>query len=367
MYSLLEKVSGVLKRDEYEVIPGISIVQLAFAKIGQSWYDAKVISLHGRRIDNLIKQVRDSDKVFLFTGPDSQPHQIASRLLREGLENRRAVILENIAYPSERILDTDLRHLRRIKGWGLCAMIIERQKDKEEKAGKLYGMGIGPGDPSLITLKAKEILNRVDIIFVPKGSEDKASCARSIVEAVASGKKNFVELTFPMTKNESLLNRYWGNAAKRIKGELKKGKEVAFVTIGDPLIYSTYIYLLKTLRRDFPDINVETIPGISAFNAAASRVNFSLTQGDEKLAVVPVRKDLRGIREALAEFDTVVLMKVGSKLDKLISLLKELHLLRQSVLISRVGQQGEKIIYGLADLPDKKIGYLSVILVKRAK
>lgn len=231
--------------------------------------------------------------------------------------------------------------------------------------GKLYGIGIGPGDPKLLTIKAKEVLNEVDIIFVPKANDDGTSCARSIIEATTSGKKDFVELTFPMTKNKKTLKTYWQKAARRIAREVRKNKNAAFVTIGDPFIFSTYVYLFKTLRQDFPDIDVETIPGISSFNAAASSVQFPLVEGNEKLAILPVTKNLKGLRETLKRFDTIVLMKVASKLDKVIHLLKEVKLIKNSVLISHVGHSNEVIIRDLSSIKDKKLGYLSVIIVKR--
>lgn len=364
IYSLLGKLSKALKPQEYTVIPGISAIQLAFARIGESWSDAKIISLHGRKRDSLTGEINASAKVFLFTDADFPPDEIAERLLKEGSDNRRVVILENLSYPNEKIVDTDLRHLSKMKGWGLCAMIIEGRKYKADK-GKLYGIGIGPGDPKLVTVRAREILDRVDIVFAPKGREDGTSCARSIVEAVTEREKVFVELTFPMTKDKSILNRYWSRAAHRIVKEIKKGSEVAFVTIGDPFIYSTYVYLLKTLRKDFPDIKVETVPGVSAFNAAASAADLALVEGNERLAIVPVSKDLKGLKETLEDFDTVVLMKIGLKLDIVVSLLKKLDLLKCAVLVSRVGHKDEKIIHDLTSLRDKKTGYLSVIIVKK--
>ena len=231
--------------------------------------------------------------------------------------------------------------------------------------GKLYGIGIGPGDPKLLTLSAKEILDKVDTIFSPKSSEDKTSIARSIIEASSSEPKKFVELTFPMTQDERVLKIYWRRAAEKIVKAIKKGKQVAFVTIGDPFIYSTYIYLLKALRQDFPNIKVETIPGISAFNAAASRAEVPLLQGNERLAILPVTKDLKGLREAFKEFDTVVLMKVGSKLDKIVALLRELDLLKSSVLVSHVGYPQERIIRDFYSLKKgERGGYLSVMIVK---
>lgn len=231
-------------------------------------------------------------------------------------------------------------------------------------SGKLYGVGIGPGDPKLLTLKAKEILDQVGTIFVPKASDDGKSCARSIVEAVTLGPKNFIELTFPMTKNKNKLQSYWLDAAKIIAEEIRKNKVAAFVTIGDPFIYSTYVYLLDTLCSNFPRIESETIPGISAFNAAAASVGLPLLKGEEKLAILPVTKNLKGLKEALKEFDTVVLMKIGSKLERVILLLKKMKLIDCSVLISHAGQSNERIINDLASLEDKNLGYLSVIIVK---
>jgi precorrin-2/cobalt-factor-2 C20-methyltransferase len=239
---------------------------------------------------------------------------------------------------------------------------------RRRKGGKLYGIGIGPGDPKLLTLKAKEIIDRADVIFCPKGDEDGTSWARSIIETTTSARKEFVDLPFPMTRNKKVLRAYWKKAAQRIAQEVAKGKQGAFITLGDPLIYSTYIYLLRTLRQNFPDIEVETIPGISAFNAAAARAQIPLVQGDERMAILPVRKDLKGLREVLKAFDTVVLMKVGSKLDKVMALLAELDLLKHSVLVSRLGQPGERMLHDLSSLNEvQREGYLSVIIVKIPK
>jgi len=119
------------------------------------------------------------------------------------------------------------------------------------------------------------------------------------------------------------------------------------------------------LRKDFPDIKVETVPGVSAFNAAASAADLALVEGNERLAIVPVSKDLKGLKETLEDFDTVVLMKIGLKLDIVVSLLKKLDLLKCAVLVSRVGHKDEKIIHDLTSLRDKKTGYLSVIIVKK--
>lgn len=126
LYSFLEQVKKNLKRQSYEVIPGISSLQVAFAKIGESWNDAKIISVHGRTLGDLARQVNASPKVFLLTDSRFPPCRIASYLLDSGTGNRRAIVFENLTYPQERIVDTDFKRLSKMKDFGLCAMIIKK-------------------------------------------------------------------------------------------------------------------------------------------------------------------------------------------------------------------------------------------------
>ena len=126
LYSFLGQLSKVLSKEEYVVIPGISAVQIAFAKIGESWQDAEIISLHGREFGNLAKEVKNYAKIFLFTDSSFPPEKIAAYLLDKGIENRRAIVFENLTYPNERIVDTNLKNLSKMKGFGLCVMIIEK-------------------------------------------------------------------------------------------------------------------------------------------------------------------------------------------------------------------------------------------------
>ena len=125
LYSLAQTITKQFKNNEYEVIPGISSLQIAFARIGKNWQDARIISLHGRKINSeILADIRNSSKVFIFTDNDFTPNVIAKFLLKKGIKNRRAVVLENLSYPDERIVDCDLKKLSRMKGFGLCVMII---------------------------------------------------------------------------------------------------------------------------------------------------------------------------------------------------------------------------------------------------
>jgi cobalt-precorrin-7 (C5)-methyltransferase len=127
LYSFLGTVSQVLKKEDYVVIPGVSTVQIAFARIGERWEDATLLSLHGRKMDDLAARVERSEKTFLFTDPSFPPEKIAASLLEKGVENRRAIVMENLTYPDERIVDADLNHIARMDGFGLCVMIIKKE------------------------------------------------------------------------------------------------------------------------------------------------------------------------------------------------------------------------------------------------
>ena len=127
LYSFLGTISQVLRKEDYVVIPGVSTVQIAFARIAERWEDATVLSLHGRKTDDLAARVESSTKAFLFTDPGFPPEKIAAYLLEKGVENRRAIVMENLTYPNERTVDTDLKSLREMEGFGLCVMIIKKE------------------------------------------------------------------------------------------------------------------------------------------------------------------------------------------------------------------------------------------------
>lgn len=232
------------------------------------------------------------------------------------------------------------------------------------RPGNLYGIGIGPGDPELLTLKAVRILKEVEVVFVPKSDSKEDSLALEIVRPLIKGKRT-VEKIFPMIKDAGRLRDFWLDAARAIKDELEQGRDVAFLTIGDPLTFSTYVYLLGCLREMIPEENIHTIPGITSFNAVASLANLSLAQRDEKIAIVPVPDEVEELRPILGGFDTVILMKVARRLDRVINLLEEMHLAQHSLFASHVGMKGSCLTRDISGLKGSGKGYMSVIIVKR--
>lgn len=229
--------------------------------------------------------------------------------------------------------------------------------------GNFYGIGIGPGDPELLTLKALRILKEIDVVFVPKAGIKEESMALEIVQPIINGKK-VVEKVFPMIKDADKLQEFWLDAAGAIRDELSEGRNVAFLTIGDALTFSTYVYLLRCLREMIPEDNIHTIPGITSFNAAASLVNLPLAQRGEKIAVIPVSDDVEELRPVFKDFDTVVLLKVAKRLDKVITLLEETGLAGTSIFASHVGLANEYISHDVSTLKGSGKGYMSVIIVK---
>ncbi|MBU6391770.1 MAG: precorrin-2 C(20)-methyltransferase [Planctomycetota bacterium] len=234
------------------------------------------------------------------------------------------------------------------------------------KIGNFYGIGLGPGDPELLTLKALHTIQRVDCIFVPKSDAKEDSLALEIVRNYVEGKR-IIEQVYPMTKDKTTLNTAWLKAAEEIRSEVMAGHDVAYLTLGDPLTFSTYIYLLRHLNTLLPEQAIHTIPGITSYNAAACIANYPLLTGDERLAVVPVPKDIMELRPILEAFDTVVMMKVAKKLDEVIRLLEDMKLSENALFASYIGQKNAYFTCDLAPLKESGKGYMSVLVVKQRK
>ncbi len=234
---------------------------------------------------------------------------------------------------------------------------------------KFYGIGVGPGDPELLTIRGLNALKSADIIVAPKARIKGESVARDIIEKVLDIQKEFIELEFPMTKNEDELTKRYRRAAGLIIDKMEAGNSIAYLTIGDPLLYSTYIYLLSALKEAAPELEIETIPGIAAYSATASRLNYSLAEKDERVCICPVPPGMETLRRVIEENDTVVIMKVAKKLPEVLGLLEEMGLLKNTVLGSRVGFENEKLINGEAGSFEvaEKEGYLSTIIVRNRK
>ncbi|WP_419749653.1 cobalt-factor II C(20)-methyltransferase [Terrisporobacter petrolearius] len=228
---------------------------------------------------------------------------------------------------------------------------------------KFYGIGTGPGDSSLVTVKAVNTLKNLDILYTPESKKGGESLALSIVDEYLPESLEIKSRHFPMNFNGTEKIQVWNSVSGEIVEDVKKGKNVGFVTLGDPMIYSTYVYVMERLMEY---IEVETIPGISSFSNIASNQNFPLVMDTDPLIVIPCTMEEDKIDEALEKYDCLVLMKVYKKINMVIDKLKKHDLIDHAILVSNSSQDKEEVFTNLRDEHiDEKISYFSTILVNK--
>jgi precorrin-2/cobalt-factor-2 C20-methyltransferase len=234
--------------------------------------------------------------------------------------------------------------------------------------GTLYAIGLGPGDPDLLTIKASKLLGRLPHVFAPKADERATSIARGIARDHLGAHTVVHELVYPMTRDKATLLASWQAAAQPILALLLSGQDVGFVTLGDPSLYSTASYLLRALRRANSTVNVVLVPAVTSYSACAARTGFVLGEGDSTLTIAPAPDSEAEFDELLARGGKLVLMKIGARLPTLRSWLEARQLDTQSHLVERVGLEGETLGSPLSQLTrDNQAGYLSTLLVNTTK
>jgi precorrin-2/cobalt-factor-2 C20-methyltransferase len=232
------------------------------------------------------------------------------------------------------------------------------------KTGTLYGIGVGPGDPELITLKALKVLHRVPHIFAACSTKNSYSLALSIVRCHLNG-AGIEHLPFPMSKDAQVLQESWEDNARRVLEVLDTGSDAAFVTLGDPLTYSTFGYLLKTLKRLRPQMHIITIPGITSYNAAAALTHIPLTEGEESFYLVSGALGAARLKEIIDKSDNIVMLKTYRHFAEIYQALEEMDLLDRTTCISRCGLDGETVVENLRHLKGRTLPYLSMVIIKK--
>ncbi len=224
--------------------------------------------------------------------------------------------------------------------------------------GILYGVGVGPGDPELLTLKARRIIAQADAVAVPdKGSGEKTALA--IVGSLAEGKPLLL-CGAPMVRDRAQLEAAYTRNAEQVMELLDQGKNVAFLTLGDPSIYSTYLYThRRVVERGY---EARIIPGVPSFCAVAAALGDGLCEGSDRLLVVPASH--RDVSDCLEVDANLVFMKAGREIGALRQALAEKGLLDRAALVENCGMKTERIYPHFADAPEGS-GYFSVVVVKR--
>ncbi len=234
------------------------------------------------------------------------------------------------------------------------------QSDYMAEKGKLYGIGVGPGDTELLTLKAARILKTVPVIFTPKSSKEKESIALSIVKPVLEERDDYKRLMlvtpiFPMIEDKDELEKIWTSASEMIAQYLNSGRDVAFITLGDPSVFSTYAYVQKKLIDEY---EIETVPGITSFTACAAARNKALVEQNQILTIVPKIDDR--VEQVLEYSDSVVLMKASRNTSQLESTIEEKNRPKEIYSVQNCTRENEKIIEGFSN----EKPYLTTTIIK---
>jgi precorrin-2/cobalt-factor-2 C20-methyltransferase len=209
----------------------------------------------------------------------------------------------------------------------------------------LYGVGVGPGAADLLTLRAQRVLREAAVLVLPRGNDHAGSMAwriaRPVVGEVPGQERLF--LTFPMSKDPARLRPAWDRAFTEIGARLERGLSVAFVTEGDPSLYSSFIYLGREAPRRWPGVRVEIVPGVSSLGAVPAVSGVPLADGQERVAIVPANHGVDDLVALLQAFDTVVLMKIGSEMPNVLAALERTGLVDRAVYVSRATMADEQV------------------------
>lgn len=236
---------------------------------------------------------------------------------------------------------------------------------KTARLGKLIGVSLGPGDPGLITRRAWQLMQGDAHFAYPVRSRGSDSYALGIVQrAGLSLPPDSSPLFFPMTHDVEKLGAYWLEAANTVLAVLQTGRDVAFLVEGDASTYSTFGHLARTLTALQDAVEIEVIPGVPSFHAAAARLGEPLADVDDTVAIVPAGYGIAMLERLLDDFDTLVLLKVKPLLDDIIDLLERRNLLAHSCFIEKSGAPEERVVRDVASLRKEKVNYLSLLIVK---
>jgi len=236
----------------------------------------------------------------------------------------------------------------------------------------LIGIGVGPGDVDLLTVKAVKAIQNADIIMCPASKEDRPSIALAVVSSIIdkSKKQEIVKLIFPMTKDKGVLENIWKKNAKIMAETVLTGKNVVYLTVGDPFLYSTWIYMHKDLKENYPDMDISVIPGIVSMFTFASKVGVSIAEGAEKVAIIPSCYDLSSVKEIAKYSESMIFLKDGRYFDKVIEVLKESGFPDNSIFAigQDLGTENEiirKMTLGEVNDSSLTTKYFSILVVKR--
>jgi precorrin-2/cobalt-factor-2 C20-methyltransferase len=243
---------------------------------------------------------------------------------------------------------------------------VSKMNSRPAPTGTFWGIGVGPGPAGYLPLAALEALQRADIVFAPRARSADTSVALQCLAGIDLVPERVREIEFNMDPDRTVLREHYAQLAGTIATELRAGRNVAYLTIGDSLTYSTYGYVLAALREFIPGLPHRTFPGITSYAAAASALGWPLGEGKERMLILPCPDQAPALKKEIETHDIVVLMKVGARLPWVLDLLKEMGIAEYCAFARRIGLPGEMLAADVSGLCATEVmGYLATLLIRK--
>ncbi|MEO1401723.1 MAG: precorrin-2 C(20)-methyltransferase [Cyanobacteria bacterium J06635_1] len=230
--------------------------------------------------------------------------------------------------------------------------------------GTLYGIGVGPGDPELITVKALRQLQSAPVVAFPTGRQGQMGVAQRAIAAWLTPEQIQLPLYFPYVQDSETLVQAWQQAAQTVWPYLARGQDVVFASEGDISFYSTFTYLAQSLQQAYPEVQVEAVPGVCSPLAAAAVLGIPLTLQAQRLAVIPALYRVNDLETVLVWADVLVLLKVSSVYRQVWKILRQHQLLQRSYIVQRATTDQQIVYADLNGYPDLQLPYFSLLIVQ---
>ena len=233
------------------------------------------------------------------------------------------------------------------------------------KIGRFYSVGVGPGDPELLTVKAQRILGEVGVICYTQLDNGAPSYALGVVRSLVPNEAERLAITIP-SDDSPVQHDTWHESAARIVAKLREGQDVAFITEGDPMLYSEFPHLIEHVQDEQREgLMVEVVPGVPSVMAAAASAGVPLVSQGQRLAILPAVYGIDDLREAITNYDTIVLMEIDHNLMRALANLESLGLAGHAIYVRQASTASERVVDDIGKLTPEDLDYFSLLIIKR--